>query len=39
MKTVIKVVIGLSVMISIVFLFVLYDLNLMEIEDKYGGWE
>ena len=39
MKTVIKVVIGLSVMISIVFLFVLYGLNLMEIEDKYGGFQ
>ena len=39
MKTVIKVVIGLSVMISIVFLFVLYGLILMEIEDKYGGFQ
>ena len=39
MKTVIKVVIGLSVMISIVFLFVLYGLNLMKIEDKYGGFQ
>ncbi len=39
MKTVIKVVIGLSVMISIFFLFVLYGLNLMEIEDKYGGFQ
>ncbi|WP_297868206.1 hypothetical protein [uncultured Flavobacterium sp.] len=39
MKTVIKVVIGLSVMISIFFLFVLYGLNLMQIEDKYGGFQ
>lgn len=39
MKTVIKVVIGLSVLIAIVFLFVLYGLNLMKIEDKYGSFQ
>ncbi len=39
MKTVIKVIIGLSVVISIVFSFILYGLNLMEVEDKYGDFK
>jgi hypothetical protein len=39
MKTVIKFVIGLSVLITIVFLFALYGLNLMKIEDQYGGFQ
>ena len=39
MKTVIKVVIGLSVMISIIFLFILNGLSLIKIEDKYGFFQ
>lgn len=39
MKTVIKVIIGLTVVISIVFSFILYGLNLMEVEDKYGDFK
>jgi hypothetical protein len=39
MKTVIKVVTGLSILISIVFLFILYGLSLMEVEDKYGVFQ
>jgi len=39
MKTVIKVVIGLSVVTSLFFLFILYGLNLMEVEDKYGDFQ
>ena len=35
----IKVIIGLSVVISIVFSFILYGLNLMEVEDKYGDFK
>ncbi len=39
MKTVIKVIRGLTVVISIVFSFILYGLNLMEVEDKYGDFK
>lgn len=39
MKTVIKVIIGLTVVVSIVFSFILYGLNLMEVEDKYGDFK
>lgn len=39
MKIIFKVIIGVTISISLVFLFILNGLNSMEIEDKYGGFQ
>ena len=39
MKITFKIIIGVTISISLVFLFILYGLNLMEIDDKYGGFQ
>jgi len=39
MKIVTKVIIGIAVLVSVAFLFILYGLNLMTIEDKYGDFQ
>jgi len=39
MKIVTKIIIGIAVLVSVAFLFILYGLNLMTIEDKYGDFQ
>jgi hypothetical protein len=39
MKIVTKIIIGVAVIVSVAFLFILYGLNLMAIEDKYGDFQ
>lgn len=39
MKIVTKIIIGVAVLVSVAFLFILYGLNLMAIEDKYGDFQ
>jgi hypothetical protein len=39
MKIVTKIIIGVDVLVSVALLFILYGLNLMTIEDKYGGFQ
>ena len=39
MKIVTKIIVGIAVLVSVAFLFILYGLNLMTIEDKYGDFQ
>lgn len=39
MKTITKVVLGLSIIIATVFFILFYGLNLMEVEDQYGDFQ